>query len=102
MTRETLQDFREERLKIPLVGHTCSPDLGSEPGLMWNCAWHLSAQHDVWVVTRSMYRFAVGSVMRRHREQAGSTREATRPAASRGIIHTIPLALHTCCGSGRL
>jgi glycosyltransferase involved in cell wall biosynthesis len=52
----------QERLKVLLVGHTCSPDLGSEPGFIWNWAWHLSAHHNVWVMARPMYRREVESV----------------------------------------
>jgi hypothetical protein len=70
MTRETLRDSHPERLRIPPVGLTCSPELGSEPGVLWNWAWHLSARHDVWVVSRPIYRPAVELVTRRHRERA--------------------------------
>jgi len=38
-------------MKILLVGHSCAPDRGSEPGLTWQFAWHLSQLHEVWVMT---------------------------------------------------
>ena len=67
--RQAAWSCQDERLKILLVGHTCSPDLGSEPGFTWNWAWHLSAHHDVWVIARPLYRAAVEASLRRHRER---------------------------------
>jgi glycosyltransferase involved in cell wall biosynthesis len=49
-------------LRILLVGHACSPGLGSEPGLTWNWAWHLSEHHDVWVLSHPKFRAAVEDV----------------------------------------
>lgn len=43
-------------MKILLVGHACCPDHGSEPGLTWNFAWHLSLAHEVWVMTDPRFR----------------------------------------------
>jgi glycosyltransferase involved in cell wall biosynthesis len=37
-------------MKILLVGHACRPNHGSEPGLTWQIAWHLSRFHEVWVM----------------------------------------------------
>jgi glycosyltransferase involved in cell wall biosynthesis len=62
MTRRTASSVHRERLKILLVGHSCSPDLGSEPGFAWNWARELSAHHDVWVVARPLYRANVEAV----------------------------------------
>jgi glycosyltransferase involved in cell wall biosynthesis len=45
-------------LKVLLVGHPCSPGLGSEPGNTWNWAWELAAQHQVWVLAHPQYRGA--------------------------------------------
>ena len=53
-----------------LVGHICSPELGSEPGFIWNWAWHLSERHDVWVVAHPLCRAAVETAMARHRDRA--------------------------------
>lgn len=39
------------RLRVLLLGHALDPTRGSEPGLMWNLAWHLSALHEVHVVS---------------------------------------------------
>jgi glycosyltransferase involved in cell wall biosynthesis len=57
---------RGEKLKILLVGHGCSPDLGSEPGFTWNWAWHLSEHHDVWVISHPQFRAEVEAVVARH------------------------------------
>ena len=54
------------RLKMLLVGHACSPELGSEPGLTWNWAWYLSESHEVWVLAHPQYRAAVDPVTARH------------------------------------
>jgi hypothetical protein len=37
-------------MKLLLIGHVCSPHSGSEPSFTWNWAWHLSRNHDVWVL----------------------------------------------------
>jgi hypothetical protein len=42
-------------MKVCIVGHACSPVLGSDPGNTWNWAWHLSLLHDVWVITHPQY-----------------------------------------------
>lgn len=43
-------------MKILLVGHACAPDRGSEPGLTWQFAWHLSRLHEVWVITNARFK----------------------------------------------
>jgi glycosyltransferase involved in cell wall biosynthesis len=43
-------------LKVLLVGHSCGPDVGSEPGFTWNWARQLSSHHQVWVLTHPVYR----------------------------------------------
>jgi glycosyltransferase involved in cell wall biosynthesis len=55
-----------QRLKILLVGHACAPDAGSEPGLTWNWAWHLSEHHDVWVTAHPQHRTKVEFALRGH------------------------------------
>jgi glycosyltransferase involved in cell wall biosynthesis len=51
-------------LKVLLVGHPCSPGLGSEPGNTWNWAWQLTAHHQVWVLTHPQYRSAAERFLR--------------------------------------
>lgn len=46
-------------MNILLIGHACSPGLGSEPGFTWNWAQQLSVTHGVWVVTHPQYRSRV-------------------------------------------
>jgi glycosyltransferase involved in cell wall biosynthesis len=53
-------------LKVLLVGHACSPGLGSEPGNTWNWAWFLSAYHQVWVLAHPHYRDNVERFLREH------------------------------------
>ena len=48
-------------MRIALIGHACSPSLGSEPGLTWNLAWTLSRDHDVRLITHPQYRDAIES-----------------------------------------
>jgi glycosyltransferase involved in cell wall biosynthesis len=44
------------RLRVALVGHLCSPTEGSEPGLTWNWAKHLSRHVDVCLFSFPRYR----------------------------------------------
>ena len=43
-------------MKILIVGHACSPGLGSEPGFTWNWAWQLSRMNEVWVIAHPEYK----------------------------------------------
>lgn len=43
-------------MKILLVGHTCCPGRGSEPGITWNTAWNLAEHHRVWVITHPQHQ----------------------------------------------
>jgi glycosyltransferase involved in cell wall biosynthesis len=47
--------------RVLLVGHSCSPLAGSEPGLTWNWAVHLAAHHDVTLLCHPQYRSDVES-----------------------------------------
>lgn len=44
------------RRRIALVGHACSPNLGSEPGLTWKWGLNLSRLHDIVVFCHPQYR----------------------------------------------
>jgi glycosyltransferase involved in cell wall biosynthesis len=46
-------------MKILIIGHACSPGLGSEPANTWNWAWHLSRANQVWVVAHPEYKARV-------------------------------------------
>ncbi len=45
-----------QRKRILIVGHPCSPARGSEPGVTWNWAWHLSEFFDVHVLCHPQYK----------------------------------------------
>ena len=44
------------RRRIALIGHACSPVLGSEPGFVWNWASRLCKVHDVTVFAHPVFR----------------------------------------------
>lgn len=46
-------------MKVLLLGHACSPQRGTELAFTWNWAWHLSQQHQVWVITHPQERQAI-------------------------------------------
>jgi len=53
-------------MKILIIGHACSPRKGSEPGFTWNWAWHLSSQHQVWVIAHPYDREGVSKFLENH------------------------------------
>lgn len=53
----------KKRLKILLSAYACEPGKGSEPGVGWNMARHLSQHHEVWVITRANNREVIESEM---------------------------------------
>jgi glycosyltransferase involved in cell wall biosynthesis len=53
-------------MKILLVGHACGPDRGSEPGLTWHFAWHLSRAHEVWVMTDPQFKSDIERYLELH------------------------------------
>jgi len=52
-------------MKVLIVGHACCPDRGSEPGLTWHFAWHLSLVHEVWVMTDPQFRAEIERYLER-------------------------------------
>jgi glycosyltransferase involved in cell wall biosynthesis len=50
-------------VKILLIGHGCSPYRGSEPGLTWNWAWHLSQHHDIWLLAHPEFKSEVDAFL---------------------------------------
>ncbi len=52
-------------MHIALIGHACSPALGSEPGLTWNWAKYLSFKHRVSVFTHPQYRQDIDAELQR-------------------------------------
>jgi len=53
-------------MKILLSGYLCSPYRGSESGRTWNWAWHLSKQHQVWVLTQPITRPRIEQFLAEH------------------------------------
>ncbi len=53
-------------LTVLLIGHSCRPNYGSEPGITWNWAWHLSARHRIWVLAHPEYRQEVDRFLVEH------------------------------------
>jgi glycosyltransferase involved in cell wall biosynthesis len=53
-------------VKVLLVGFSCSPYHGSEPGTTWNWAWHLSADNEVWAIVHPQFRDEVEHYLRDH------------------------------------
>lgn len=43
-------------MRVLVSAYICNPYRGSEGGMSWNWAWHLSAQHEVWVLTQPRSR----------------------------------------------
>src|ERR1700760_4990204 len=43
-------------MKILVIGHACSPGLGSEPANTWNWSWRLSQTDQVWVIAHPEYK----------------------------------------------
>lgn len=50
-------------MKVLIIGHACSPRQGSEASGTWNWAWHLSREHQVWVLAHPHDRNAVISFL---------------------------------------
>lgn len=46
-------------MRLALIGHSCGPGLGSEPGLTWNLAWTAARTHEVHVLTHAQHRDAI-------------------------------------------
>jgi glycosyltransferase involved in cell wall biosynthesis len=51
---------------VLIVGHACCPFMGSEPGVTWNWATHLSAIHKVTVLTHPQFREQVEDYLQRN------------------------------------
>ena len=53
-------------MKILIVGHACSPRVGSEPSFTWNWAWQLSLVHEVFVLAYPHDRDSVEKFLSQH------------------------------------
>jgi glycosyltransferase involved in cell wall biosynthesis len=61
--RETVsvesEPMRRGDMRILLTGIACQPNAGSEAGVTWNWAWHLSRRNEVWVIAHVAFRQVV-------------------------------------------
>lgn len=53
-------------MRVLIIGHACSPRLGSEPSFTWNWAWHLSRHHQVWVLAHPHDRSVIEQFLVNH------------------------------------
>jgi glycosyltransferase involved in cell wall biosynthesis len=51
------------RLKVLITAFACEPHRGSEPGVGWNWALQAARDHNVWVITRELYRKVISQEM---------------------------------------
>lgn len=52
-----------KQLRILLSAYACEPWKGSEPGVGWNVARAVAAEHEVWVLTRANNRLAIEAAL---------------------------------------
>ena len=55
-----------KRLRILLSAYACEPNKGSEPGVGWNWALHLSEKFDVFVITRLNNKTSIEDYIAKH------------------------------------
>jgi len=48
-------------MKVLLSAYSCTPNLGSEPGVGWNWARQIAKNNEVWVITRETNRKSIES-----------------------------------------
>ena len=53
-------------MRVLIIGHACSPRMGSEPSFTWNWAWHLSRHHQVWALAHPHDRSEVERFLHDH------------------------------------
>ncbi len=53
-------------MNVLLIGHSCGPELGSEPGNTWNWAQELSKTNRVWVIAYPEHRARVAAHLERY------------------------------------
>lgn len=55
----TAPERAEKPLKVLMSAYSCSPHLGSEPGVGWNSVYQTAQRHEVWVLTAAEQREAI-------------------------------------------
>jgi glycosyltransferase involved in cell wall biosynthesis len=53
-------------MRLALVGHACSPTMGSEPGTTWNWAKNLSRYHEVLLFTHPQFRADIDAELKQN------------------------------------
>lgn len=52
-----------KKLKIIINAYTCSPNMGSEPGMAWNWCIHLAKHNELFIITEGEYRDNIESFL---------------------------------------
>jgi glycosyltransferase involved in cell wall biosynthesis len=63
---DVVEETQGKELRILIVGHGCFPNMGSEAGVTWNWAWHLSERNRVWVIAHGFARPLVEQYLHHH------------------------------------
>ncbi|HWI27759.1 MAG TPA: glycosyltransferase [Stellaceae bacterium] len=53
-------------MRVLLTGIACMPNSGSEAGVTWNWAWHLSMRNQVCVITHGAFRRVIDDFLAQH------------------------------------
>jgi|HubBroStandDraft_4_1064222.scaffolds.fasta_scaffold11574_2 exopolysaccharide biosynthesis WecB/TagA/CpsF family protein len=53
-------------MKVLLIGHACSPRMGSEASFTWNWARQLSSNHEVWTIAHPYHRDCIEVFLANH------------------------------------
>jgi glycosyltransferase involved in cell wall biosynthesis len=61
-----METMQMKSLYILIVGHACWPEMGSDPGITWNWAWHLAERNRVWVIAHGLARPMVEQYLHDH------------------------------------
>ena len=51
-----MENSKDKRLKVLLCCYACDPSYGSEPGMGWNFAYHISRFHDAHVLVEEKFK----------------------------------------------
>ena len=87
-------DSANPRLKVLITAFACEPHRGSEPGVGWNWALQAARDHNVWVITRKLYRKVISQ------EMANAPEELK--ANLHFVYYDIPLWMRRVCINERI
>jgi glycosyltransferase involved in cell wall biosynthesis len=87
-------DSANRRLKVLITAFACEPHRGSEPGVGWNWALQAARDHEVWVITRNLYRKVISQ------ELANAPEELK--ANLHFVYYDIPIWLRRLCINERI